>query len=588
MAGGRRLLGPGLVAFQAHYRDLPAGRLDEALANVDAGVSALDEPPTCSTGCRTCSSSKMAVHEARGELDRALLTFEDLLEAARREPGSPATSGPVRGWRRATMLAQLGRPEEARVQLERVDAEWSSWAGCDSQVARAVIAARSAAPAEALGHARRGLQEAERMPPFDRVRVGSVARPGALRRRRGGRWPGWRSSECSRHSTPGSRPRGRGRRSPACCIAPVGRPKPMTPSPPPSPRPASGAASSSAASGPASSRCFGEPSSRAPSTPTTAIAAIEAAFPGGPEVLGFADHPDPAVRERALLAAAAAGHPEALSRAAGSEGDRSRGGSFEARRPGGEDAGRLRGATGVVAARRFRLGAQGRRADRQDALVRGGRVRPRGRAVRGVLARQALRHPPAEGCRPRSRALARRSTCRGRRAACRAAGAPTRSSSRERDRLDARAFEARPPRGLAAEGPERIARLEAAARIWTGEPLPEERYSDWAASWRARLSSFRADVLSALVERARRPWRSRVRGQGRAGSRRPRPARRALPADPDRRVRGCRPARRRPAPVPGVPTRPGRGARHRARRGDARAAPARPRRVVRAPGVRIA
>ena len=34
----------------------------------------------------------------------------------------------------------------------------------------------------------------------------------------------------------------------------------------------------------------------------------------------------------------------------------------------------------------------------------------------------------------------------------------------------------------------------------SGEPLPEERYSDWAASWREHLSSLRGDVLGALAE----------------------------------------------------------------------------------------
>ena len=42
--------------------------------------------------------------------------------------------------------------------------------------------------------------------------------------------------------------------------------------------------------------------------------------------------------------------------------------------------------------------------------------------------------------------------------------------------------------------------LEEAAELWTGEPLPEERYSDWAAAWRERLSSLHGEVLGALAE----------------------------------------------------------------------------------------
>ena len=36
--------------------------------------------------------------------------------------------------------------------------------------------------------------------------------------------------------------------------------------------------------------------------------------------------------------------------------------------------------------------------------------------------------------------------------------------------------------------------------MWGGEPLPEERYSDWAAPWRERLIDRNAEVLSALAD----------------------------------------------------------------------------------------
>lgn len=41
--------------------------------------------------------------------------------------------------------------------------------------------------------------------------------------------------------------------------------------------------------------------------------------------------------------------------------------------------------------------------------------------------------------------------------------------------------------------------LEHARRLWSGDPLPRERYSDWAASWRQRLLDRYASVLHALV-----------------------------------------------------------------------------------------
>jgi DNA-binding SARP family transcriptional activator len=88
-------------------------------------------------------------------------------------------------------------------------------------------------------------------------------------------------------------------------------------------------------------------------------------------------------------------------------------------------------------------------------------------------------------------------------------GAPTRIEVSERtyalrlrdgDTVDADAFEAAAELALATDGLDRLPALRAAAERWTGEPLPEERYSDWAASWRERLTDRYADVLAALAD----------------------------------------------------------------------------------------
>lgn len=42
--------------------------------------------------------------------------------------------------------------------------------------------------------------------------------------------------------------------------------------------------------------------------------------------------------------------------------------------------------------------------------------------------------------------------------------------------------------------------LERAASLWGGEPLPEERYSDWALGWRERLTDLYAAVLAAICD----------------------------------------------------------------------------------------
>jgi DNA-binding SARP family transcriptional activator len=65
--------------------------------------------------------------------------------------------------------------------------------------------------------------------------------------------------------------------------------------------------------------------------------------------------------------------------------------------------------------------------------------------------------------------------------------------------VDAERFEAAAFAGLGVAGRRRLARLERAAALWTGEPLPEERYAGWAHAWREGLRLRYAEVLTALV-----------------------------------------------------------------------------------------
>jgi DNA-binding SARP family transcriptional activator len=71
---------------------------------------------------------------------------------------------------------------------------------------------------------------------------------------------------------------------------------------------------------------------------------------------------------------------------------------------------------------------------------------------------------------------------------------------RERDSVDAHQFETAAAAALANRGAHRRAALETAASLWTGEPLPEDRYAPWTFSWRERLLQTYSHVLSALVE----------------------------------------------------------------------------------------
>jgi DNA-binding SARP family transcriptional activator len=68
------------------------------------------------------------------------------------------------------------------------------------------------------------------------------------------------------------------------------------------------------------------------------------------------------------------------------------------------------------------------------------------------------------------------------------------------DTHDADEFARAAEAALQTAGDERRASLAAAAGLWRGEPLPEERYSDWAIPWRERLSDRYAEVLAALSD----------------------------------------------------------------------------------------
>jgi DNA-binding SARP family transcriptional activator len=71
---------------------------------------------------------------------------------------------------------------------------------------------------------------------------------------------------------------------------------------------------------------------------------------------------------------------------------------------------------------------------------------------------------------------------------------------RDRDVVDAHEFERAAADALGTTDAGRRAALQAAAALWGGEPLPEERYTDWAVPWRERLLDRHAEVLGALAD----------------------------------------------------------------------------------------
>ena len=66
------------------------------------------------------------------------------------------------------------------------------------------------------------------------------------------------------------------------------------------------------------------------------------------------------------------------------------------------------------------------------------------------------------------------------------------------DTVDADEFERAAAAALAAPVDAQRAALLATAAMWTGEPLPEERYAEWSTLWRERLRDRYGEVLAAL------------------------------------------------------------------------------------------
>jgi DNA-binding SARP family transcriptional activator/tetratricopeptide (TPR) repeat protein len=504
---GRELLGPGLSAFQAHYRDLPAGRLDEAMEHVDEGIAALAAADAFNR-LPYALVFKMAIHEARGELERALETFDATLAAAQRS-GLAGYVGAGARLAAATMLALLDRPQDAWVQLERVDRGWSSWAGCDKHVARAVLAWREGEAATAIAESHKAIVESRRMPAFDRVRPTAVLAPvlcdagqpevarGALEEVLVALGPG--ESEA------------RARAALACVLHRSGEDAAAHDALADALEEAGAAASYILRSEwPFVEGVLWSALEAGELDVESTVEALDAAFPGGPQVMSLVEHPETAVRDAAVVAAAAAGRPEALARLAETDpGDgRSKASppvSLRERLKRQPPPLRFR-TLGRFEIRRGSYALDGTLWERKVAervvrllLIRGGELVPEDELLEAFWPEK----PPGSARRGLQTAIS------SARAALDLPWERTRLTAAERsyaltlhdgDRLDADAFEGAARRALTATGSERISAMEAAVGLWRGEPLPEERYSDWAASWREGLISLHADVLGGLVE----------------------------------------------------------------------------------------
>jgi DNA-binding SARP family transcriptional activator len=243
----------------------------------------------------------------------------------------------------------------------------------------------------------------------------------------------------------------------------------------------------------------------------TVLGPMQRAFPNGEALVAMIDHPEAGVRREALATALAANHPAVLARlnelgsdrdeqvaaAAAATSERLRAtppslrfellGGFRVRRGGWEldDAAWERPMASRIV--RFLL-LQDESAVPEDALFeafwpdRPADAARQHLAVAVSRARKVLDLPGAEG----SVIEAKERTYRLR--------------LRERDSVDSGEFRKAAAAALEEQGPARRTALERAAALWTGEPLPEDRYAPWSFTWRERLAETYSHVLNALVE----------------------------------------------------------------------------------------
>jgi DNA-binding SARP family transcriptional activator len=243
--------------------------------------------------------------------------------------------------------------------------------------------------------------------------------------------------------------------------------------------------------------------------PDSVVAAIEAAWPGGTALLPLTDHPNPHVRRAAVAPAAVSGHrvlvPRLAELANDSDPDVAAAARAATERLRAHPPSLVITMLGGFALRRGSWDVEDSAWDRRVAqrLVHYLLVK-RGSLVPDDLLLEAFWPDTPEASARRSLKVA--VSCA--RAVLDVPDAPSVIVSAQRtlglrlrdgDSVDVDLFEHAAREGLAAGGRDRRRLLERAAALWAGEPLPEERYADWAMAWRESLSARYADVLRGLV-----------------------------------------------------------------------------------------
>jgi DNA-binding SARP family transcriptional activator len=245
--------------------------------------------------------------------------------------------------------------------------------------------------------------------------------------------------------------------------------------------------------------------------PVATIGAAERAFPGGQELIDFAEHPTAAVRAVAARSLGSSGHPraEALLDALCEDEDPQVAAAAHAARAAGRRSPPPRTFTlfGAFSLRRGDWPVDERAWGRPTTA----------RLVRVLLAQRGAFLPeealtealwpdkPPKSARASvqvavSRARAVLDGPSAQQSAIQYSERAYRLVLDARDRVDTELFTAAAEAALNDTTPARLRLLEHAASLWLGEPMPEERYSDWAAEWREDLTATYKRVLWTLAD----------------------------------------------------------------------------------------
>lgn len=503
-----------LDAMRGAYVDIPGGELDAAMGRIESAVEALRRSdPMGQLSYLLAAGALVRGDQGR---DREALEWWQWTARAGEESGQALTARAARAWS-ATYLARSGRLAEAERELTYAgDRQLAGWRRYDVELARATIAAKRGEGRIVLERAERAIEFVATGPPSDHVWVATGLGPllvdaGHEERARtlleetlahldaflpgpGGRY--WRARLLAHRAWIKAR-----NADQAGADADFD--------------------SASEQAGEAFNSllrsCWRQVEGlvwsaleRGALEPSRTIAAFRGTWPHGTPLVRLLDHPTAEVRRLALPAAVASGNPEASARLAklAEDPDPSVAAVAAAARDGATGSAppliyRLLGRFEVhrgpwlieqadwgrpVASRLVRyLLIQRERAIPEeqlfDALWRGKESVAARRALQVALSRARAVLDPAAAEASRLEVVDRTYRLR----------------LLEGDLVDVDEFEAAVSLVTAEQGEGRLALLERVDQLWTGEPLPEDRYEDWAIAWRGRLTDRFLGVLVALA-----------------------------------------------------------------------------------------